>query len=86
MELFKGRSLGDTIHKYNKGMPKDVLYRDAKQIANVLAFFHNKGIVHMNLKPNNILMSCADPASAALKPCGFGVVEHLKTKNSRGND
>jgi serine/threonine protein kinase len=42
-----------------------------KQIMDAIAVCHKAGIIHGNIKPENILMAC-DNNCAPIKLCGFG--------------
>lgn len=74
MEYIDGESLESVISKlgpmiWQRALP---LF---KQVADGLAFAHNKGIVHRDLKPANILVLGAESASPQIKILDFGLAK-----------
>jgi serine/threonine-protein kinase len=53
----------------------DETMRIARQLIDVLAFIHGRGIVHSDLKPSNVLVS--DKERLDLKLCDFGIARIL---------
>jgi len=57
MQYIDGSSLFDIIQRYKKTMPIDKIINYTKQICRGLLFAHNKGVIHRDIKPQNILVS-----------------------------
>ena len=51
MKYFSGGSLS-----FNSAIPEDVALRYAKQLASALRFIHQKRMMHLDIKPSNILL------------------------------
>lgn len=54
MEYIEGGSLDDYIAK-NNGLKEDEAIKIVKQIGSALAFMHNNKMLHLDLKPSNIM-------------------------------
>jgi serine/threonine protein kinase len=71
MELIKG---GELLHHliesgpYSEGLAASFL----RQFAEAICFVHGNGLVHADLKPENLLLSCNDMEQAKLKVVDFG--------------
>jgi serine/threonine-protein kinase len=57
MQYIDGQSLYDIIQRYKKTMPIDKILQYTKQICKGLHFAHSKGVIHRDVKPQNILVS-----------------------------
>ena len=61
MELLSGGSLNDTL---NKGpLTPDRVFRLVDQVTSALDYAHNKGLVHRDLKPQNLMFDDCDAPS-----------------------
>ncbi|VDD86931.1 unnamed protein product [Enterobius vermicularis] len=77
MELMTDGSVDDIIHQHLRLSYKaDHVISWAYQCADAVSFIHNKGLVHRDLKPNNLLLS---DGYRILKLCDFGTVAAIKT-------
>ncbi len=65
MELVEGRSLRDELSRREK-LPWHEVVGIGRQVAAGLAHLHNKGLVHRDVKPGNILIS----SNGTAKVCG----------------
>lgn len=63
MELVEGASLGEVLEHYGKLSVADAAHILAP-VAEALAYAHDKGIIHRDVKPSNILLQRAVPGSA----------------------
>lgn len=70
LEYVSGGSLGEAIREGRAGDLREKL-RVAGQIANALAYVHSKGIVHRDVKPDNVRVS----ASGQVKVTDFGIAK-----------
>ncbi|HYL77643.1 MAG TPA: serine/threonine-protein kinase [Bryobacteraceae bacterium] len=70
MEYVGGGSLGEAIREGRTGDLREKL-RIARQIATALEYVHSKGIVHRDVKPDNVRMD----ASGKVKLTDFGIAK-----------
>ncbi len=68
MEYVKGQSLDDMLSSRGKLSVEEVLYI-ADGVLQALSFMHKKGIIHRDIKPNNIMIS----ETGVVKVTDFGV-------------
>ena len=80
MELLEGENLGDIMRKGQR-IPQEVVIDLAIQIASALDYAHKKGVIHRDLKPDNIMMG-ADGASAKIADFGIARVEETGSAES----
>ncbi|KAJ0184135.1 hypothetical protein K1T71_000558 [Dendrolimus kikuchii] len=71
MEFCCGGDLSKYIHRYGRVPEKQVLYF-LQQLASALRFFTEKGVVHMDLKPHNLLLHKGSDGKYILKVADFG--------------
>ncbi len=87
MELLDGEELSQRLRRLGRLTPVDTV-RLAKQIASTLASVHDKGVIHRDLKPDNVFL-VGDPAVTGgerTKILDFGIAKltqhdtHFKTQ------
>jgi serine/threonine-protein kinase len=69
MELLQGETLGDILARGDK-LPLDVILDSAAQIADALDYAHARGVVHRDMKPDNIIL---DANGKTIKIADFGI-------------
>jgi serine/threonine protein kinase/HAMP domain-containing protein len=80
MELLEGKTLGDLLQEGTRFSVKNTL-KIAMQLAKALGYAHSKGVVHRDMKPDNIILS-SDGQSAKVADFGIARVEENSDKES----
>ncbi|GAA4621511.1 hypothetical protein GCM10023196_010000 [Actinoallomurus vinaceus] len=78
MELLEGRDLRALIDASPGGLAIPQVLSFATQIADALAAAHGRGVVHRDIKPQNLLV----PPDGRVRICDFGIA-HLVTATTR---
>lgn len=81
MEYCNGGDLADYLHAM-RTLSEDTIRLFLQQIAGAMRVLHGKGVIHRDLKPQNILLSSpggrrANPASIRVKIADFGFARYL---------
>ncbi|MEC9285362.1 MAG: serine/threonine-protein kinase, partial [Pseudomonadota bacterium] len=71
---------GDLTQKLAKGLEIHELIRVINQVSSALDYAHTKGVVHLDVKPENILFSDRDVAVLS----DFGIAEFQRNKSGVG--
>ncbi|QIB66057.1 serine/threonine-protein kinase [Kineobactrum salinum] len=79
MELLEGESLGDILQQ-GRRLPITTIIRIAIQLAKAMDYAHTRGVVHRDMKPDNIILG-ADGES--VKITDFGIA---RMDSSPGNE
>lgn len=74
MELLKGELMADLLHRVSTFQPRAAL-SFAAQAARGLAALHASGIVHCDIKPENLFLTAAPGEARGLKVIDFGLAE-----------
>lgn len=69
MELLEGESLADRVER--GALPPAEVVTIARQIAMALAAAHDRGVIHADVTPSNILITSADPLHVKLVDFGL---------------
>ena len=71
MEHLRGQAIGDLLKANPKGLKPELARDITRQVASGLAYAHEEGIVHVDLKPQNIFML----DSGRVKILDFGIAK-----------
>ncbi|XP_022834829.1 serine/threonine-protein kinase ULK3-like [Spodoptera litura] len=71
-----GGDLSNYIHRYGRVAEKQVRYF-LQQLASALKFLREKGVVHMDLKPHNLLLHKGSDGKYILKVADFGFASYM---------
>lgn len=88
MQLIDGISLAEYYNELkNKGhfIPPDELLHIVKQVVNALDYAHERGVIHRDIKPGNIMLE-TDPKTGQKRAVlmDFGLVMQLDTQTTAG--
>ena len=74
MEFLEGNDLADEIQRHRVLDPARGL-RFAQQICRALAAAHAKGVVHRDMKPENVFLQCTPDGEEIVKIVDFGIAQ-----------
>jgi len=75
MELLSGQSLADYLQE-NQRLPASEALPIFRQVCSALAYAHERGIIHRDIKPGNImLLDVANSGAPQIKIVDFGIVK-----------
>lgn len=73
MTMVEGRNLSKVVDENGGPLPEETVIGWLKQILNALAYCHNNGVVHRDLKPQNLLIT----ADGVIYLIDFGIAKAL---------
>eukprot|EP00177_Eucheuma_denticulatum_P007922 GFKZ01014427.1.p1 GENE.GFKZ01014427.1~~GFKZ01014427.1.p1 ORF type:complete len:640 (+),score=81.16 GFKZ01014427.1:334-2253(+) len=85
-EFLSMGSLYDAFVKQSRRMPAEELLNMAGDMSSALAFMHQKGIVHLDVKPDNIFCTNRGPSPKAYIIGDFGLACHQDGKDARSTE
>lgn len=85
-EFLPEGSLYDAYVKQSRRMPTQELLDMAGDMSSALAFMHQKGIVHLDVKPDNIFCTNRGPSQKAYIIGDFGLACHQDGKDARSTE
>lgn len=69
MEIAQGETLMHYLNRYGGRLPLDVTLSVFSQLLSALSFVHKRGIIHRDVKPQNIRIA----SDGTIKLCDFGI-------------
>ncbi len=84
MEYLEGQSLGELLEEHSS-IEAMRLIRILIQVCEGLAAAHEKGVVHRDIKPDNIFLTVGADGSEVVKLLDFGVAVPTGTNRPQGN-
>lgn len=84
MELMEGATLESILKKANK-LSLNTVLSIVRQLAGALAYAHNNGVVHRDIKPGNILI-LKDRKTAKLTDFGIAQIDESLSKSNSASD
>jgi serine/threonine protein kinase len=78
MELVEGRPLASSIEEQGVASEREAL-EILDQICGALVEAHRRGVVHRDLKPDNVMLSARHDASSRVKILDFGIAKLVRT-------
>jgi serine/threonine protein kinase len=80
MELCAGGELFDKIDSEER-LTEPVARNFAQQMLSALAYCHEQGVVHRDVKPENFLLETEDPNCSRLKLADFGIATSIRPEH-----
>lgn len=84
MQLQDGRSLADVIDETK--LPIPAIVNLAQQLLSALGAAHHAGIIHRDVKPDNVMIVRNDGGDAIVKLVDFGISQAIDPKSDIGGD
>lgn len=84
MELLHGESLGDRVRRSSDGLPMAEILPIATQIARGLRAAHQRGLVHRDLKPDNVMLTPGEEGEEVARILDFGLAKDLTAQSPAG--
>jgi len=85
MELLHGQSLGAVLTE-SRRLPEGRAARIVVQLAGTLSIAHQRGVVHRDIKPDNIMMVDGGQLGERVKLLDFGIAKRVAAADARVED
>src|ERR1700754_2444745 len=83
MDYVEGTDVGRLlVERYPDGMPPDEVVRIITAVADALDYAHQKGLLHRDVKPANILMANHDAEDQRIMLADFGIARRIGETSS----
>src|SRR5690606_7879571 len=83
MEFVDGQTL-QSVMKRSSQLPVPMALRVIRDVADVLAAAHQSGVVHRDLKPDNVVLSRDEHGKDFVKVLDFGVAKFVNAQGMSG--
>ncbi|MBK8253624.1 MAG: serine/threonine protein kinase [Polyangiaceae bacterium] len=83
MELLAGETLGERLRRQPGGLPVTEIATLAAQIARGLRAAHQRGLVHRDLKPDNVMLTPGEEEEEVARILDFGLAKDIVTPHDR---
>jgi serine/threonine protein kinase len=84
MELLTGETLGDRLRRSRGGLPTTDALRWMAQVARGLRAAHQHGLVHRDLKPDNIMLTPGEDGEEVARILDFGLAKDITSPYEAG--
>jgi serine/threonine-protein kinase len=78
MELLEGETLSTVLRTYGSRLPLSAAVRILLDVAEALRYAHGRGVVHRDIKPNNVILV----TDGAAKITDFGIAKFASNSNA----
>ena len=85
MELLSGESLGERLRRIRTGLPRTETVALMIQVARGLRAAHQRGLMHRDLKPDNIMLTPGEDAEEVVRILDFGLAKEVGPGAHRGS-
>jgi serine/threonine-protein kinase len=78
MDYVEGTDAAELLRtQFPSGLPKDEVFEIVTAVADALDYAHQRGLLHRDVKPANILLTDADPRARRILLADFGIAKEV---------